>query len=231
MSDSRVFAWQDARTRERTILKNVYLWMTAGLSLTGVIAWGIGNNPAYLQLISRFFLVAILAEIGLVLFLSSRINRMSSSAAITSFVLYAALNGMTLAPIFMIYTGTAISNAFFGAAATFGGMAIYGMTTKKDLAGWGYYLRMGVWGIIAASLINFFIGSSTVNYLVSYAGVALFLGLTAYDTQAISRMSMQYSGSVDETVFMRMSIMGALKLYLDFINLFLFVLRIFGRRN
>lgn len=220
--------------RERNILRNVYIWMTAGLALTGVIALGIAASPSLVRALAgtpMLFFVLIIAELGLVVYLSARIMKMSPGAATLAFAGYAALNGVTLSLIFLAYTGAEISLAFFTAAGMFAGMSLYGMTTRTNLSGIGHYLIMGVWGIIIASVINMFLGSSTLYYLISYVGVAVFLGLTAYDTQVIKRWNQEYGSRIDEGMYVKLSIIGALKLYLDFINLFLFLLRIFGSRE
>ena len=222
-----------AAARDRSIIKNVYLWMTAGLSLTGVVAFGLSSNQSLMiSLVSNriLFFGIIFAELGLVMYLSARIQKMSASAATFAFAMYAFLNGITLSVIFLAYTGTTISLAFFTTAATFGGMSLYAMTTKRDLSGMGHYLMMGVLGIIIVSVINIFLKSPAVYYMISYIGVVVFMGLTAYDTQTILKWSAR-SGSVSEEQYIKISIMGALKLYLDFINIFLFMLRIFGRRR
>ncbi len=226
--------YNPAALRERSIIKNVYIWMTAGLGLTGAVSlWFSGN----LALMSAFysnpilFLGTIIGEFVLVIYLSRNIMRMSTGAATAAFAGYAVLNGITLSTIFLAYTGATIALAFVTTAAAFGGMSLYAVTTRRNLEGIAHYLMMGLIGIIVASIINFFLKSPGLYYLISYAGIAVFLGLTAYDTQRILAMSRQYSGSVDETNFIRISILGALKLYLDFINIFLFILRIFGRRR
>lgn len=226
--------FSNAVVRERSIIKNVYLWMTAGLGLTGAVAWWFSGNT---QLMSAFFsnpilfFGAIIGELVLVMYLSRNIMRMSSGAATAAFAGYAVLNGITLSAIFLAYTGATIALAFVTTAAAFGGMSLYAVTTRRSLQGIGHYLMMGLIGIIIASVINIFLRSPGLYYLISYAGIAVFMGLTAYDTQRILAMSRQYSGSVDETDYIRISILGALKLYLDFINIFLFALRIFGRRR
>ena len=155
---------------------------------------------------------------------------MSTTSATLGFGAYAILNGITISVIFLAYTGQSIAATFFITAGTFAGMSLYALTTKRDLSGIGSYLFMALIGLIIASVVNFFLKSNALGYLISYAGVAIFLGLTAYDTQIIKRWSSQMSDSVSETDYIKISIMGALKLYLDFINLFLFFLRIFGRR-
>lgn len=170
----------------------------------------------------------MIGQLGLVLYLSARISRISPQAAIGAFLLYAGLNGILFSFIFLAYAGTTIAATFFVTAGTFAGMSLYAMTTKEDLTKYGKYLIMGLWGLILASIVNIFLGSSGLEWIISYAGVLIFVGLTAYDTQVIARMSAQYSGNVGSADYARLSIMGALKLYLDFINLFLFFLRIFG---
>jgi len=220
-------------SRDRSLIKNVYLWMTAGLALTGVVSFGMSSNQSLMvAFISNqvLFFGTIIAELALVMYLSARIQKMSATAATLAFALYAFLNGVTLSVIFLAYTGATISLAFFTTAATFGAMSLYAMTTKRDLSGMGHYLLMGVFGIIIVSIINIFLKSPAVYYLISYVGVLVFMGLTAYDTQKILKLSAQ-AGSVSEEQYIKFSIMGALKLYLDFINIFLFMLRIFGRRR
>ena len=222
-----------ATDRDRSLIKNVYLWMTAGLALTGVVSFGLSSNQSLMiALVSNTFLFfgIIIAELALVMYLSARIQKMSTTAATMAFALYAFLNGVTMSVIFLAYTGATISLAFFTTTATFGAMSLYAMTTKRDLSGMSHYLMMGVFGIIIVSVINIFLKSPAVYYLISYVGVLVFMGLTAYDTQNILKMSAQ-AGSASEEQYIKFSIMGALKLYLDFINIFLFMLRIFGRRR
>jgi hypothetical protein len=218
--------------RERNILKNVYLWMTGGLGLTGVVALYISSNMNIVRtLVSNpgLYFGLIIGELALVIFLSMRLHKMSPAAATIGFAGYSVLNGITLSLIFLAYTGESIALTFFIAAGTFGGMSLYALTTKRDLSGIGHYLFMALIGLIIASVVNLFIRSGPLYWLISLAGVAIFIGLTAYDTQIIKRWSEEYSDTVDETNYIRISIRGALKLYLDFINMFLFLLRIFGR--
>ena len=234
MSDRNVSSLSSRAVRTRSILRNTYLWMTGGLALTGVVAFGVASNPSIVQalVMNRFlFFGLIIAELILVIALSRRIMTLSPGAAVGGFALYAALNGITLSLIFLAYTGTSITRVFFISAGTFAGVSLYAATTRRDLSGIGPYLIMALWGIIIASLVNFFLRSESLYWIISYIGVALFIGLTAYDTQIIKRWSDQHSDSLGETDYMRLSILGALKLYLDFINLFLFFLRIFGRRR
>lgn len=234
MADHSAFGAAAQAVRERTIMRNVYLWMTGGLALTGVVALGVSSNPSIIRtLVSNpmLFIFLILAQLGIVIFLSARIMRMSTMAATAGFVAYAALTGLTLSMIFLAYTAADITLAFFVAAGTFAGMSVWGLVTRRDLSGLGHYLGMALWGLIIASVVNLLLGTSGLYYVISFVGVAVFVGLTAYDTQRIAAMSRELSPTVGEADFVRLSILGALKLYLDFINLFLFLLRIFGRRR
>jgi FtsH-binding integral membrane protein len=208
--------------------------MAAGLALTGIVAYGVATNPRILQMIfsSQFtFFGIIIAQFGLVLFLSARVMRMSVSTATICFAAYAALTGVTLSSVFIAYTYSSIASTFFITAGTFAGMSVYAVTTRRDLSGLGSYLMMGLIGIIIASVVNIFLKSEAFNWIVSFAGVLLFVGLTAYDTQIIKRWSAEAGAGSDEATFVRLSILGALHLYLDFINLFLYLLRIFGKRR
>jgi len=234
MSDRNVSSLSSQAVRTRSILRNTYLWMTGGLALTGVVAYAVASNPAMVRaLVSNriLFFGLIVGELILVIYLSRRIMNLSPGAAVGGFALFAALNGVVLSVIFLAYTGTAITRVFFITAGTFAGVSLYAATTRRDLSGIGQYLIMGLWGIIIASLVNFFLRSESLYWIISYIGVAVFIGLTAYDTQIIKRWSEQHGDSVGEADYMRLSILGALKLYLDFLNLFLFFLRIFGRRR
>lgn len=234
MTDQRAQMLSQVKSRERSILKNVYLWMTAGLALTGVVSYLVATNESLMRMFlgsTVSFLFIVIAQFAVVFFLMARLDKMTSTTAIASFGAYSILTGITLSVIFYAYSGLVISRAFFTTAAAFGGMSFYGMTTKRDLDGIGHYLVMGLWGIIIASLINMFLGSANVYYIVSIIGVLVFLGLTAWDTQKIRRMNDAYAGNMDEETYIKLSIIGALMLYLDFINIFLFMLRIFGRNN
>jgi hypothetical protein len=237
MSDQKPLvtsAPQAQAVRERSLLRNVYLWMTGGLALTAVVALGVASNQDFTRALvaNRFLFFAILiAEVALVWFLSARITTLSPATAVGGFVAYAVLNGVTLSIILLAYARASVSTALFVSAGTFAGMSLYAVTTKRDLSRFGTYLIYGLWGILIASLVNFFLRSPAVHWMLSYLGVALFLGLTAYDTQVIKRWSQELGDSAGEADYIRLSILGALKLYLDFINLFLFFVRIFGRRR
>ncbi len=221
-------------TQVRNMLRNTFAWMTIGLLLTSLVSWICLSSQAMLTAISRspgLIIFAFLLQIGLVFYLSLRIMRLRASSAALLFLFYSALNGVTLSLILQMYTQQSIVNAFLSAAASFGGAAIYAASTKRNLSGIGHYLVMGLWGLIAASLLNMFLRSGPFSLLISIVGVVIFIGLTAYDTQVIKQWSDQYSDVVSDQDYGRLSILGALKLYLDFINIFIFFLRIFGSRR
>ncbi len=210
-------------------LAKVFNWMAVGLGLTGIIAYltaaaGLAQTIAS----SGLFLILIIGELGLVFYLSARINKMQAGTASSMFLLYSVLNGLTLSVIFLAYTGTSIATTFFITAGMFGAMAIYGLVTKRDLSGFGSFLFMGLIGIIIASIVNFFLKSSGLYWVISMIGVLVFTGLTAYDVQKIKKMGEDGIMEQGEAAITKGSIMGALALYLDFINLFLMLLRFFG---
>ncbi|MFA7128804.1 MAG: Bax inhibitor-1/YccA family protein, partial [Sphaerochaeta sp.] len=201
MADNRSSMLENVAVRQRSIVKNVYLWMTAGLGLTGVVAFFLASNPSLMRALignTMGFLLVIIGEFALVFYLSARLDKMSQSSAIGAFLAYSVLTGFMLSTIFAVYTGAVIYKTFFTTALMFAGMSVYAMTTKRDLSGFGYYLRMGLWGIIIASLMNLFFRSSGMDYIISFLGVAIFLGLTVYDTQKIVRMNYEYGSSMDE---------------------------------
>ncbi|WP_320127436.1 Bax inhibitor-1/YccA family protein [uncultured Sphaerochaeta sp.] len=234
MAEKKTSTLGNVYARERSIIKNVYLWMTAGLGLTGLVAFFIASNPSLMKVLignTMGFILLIVGEFALVFYLSARLDKMSQTSAIAAFLAYSALTGVLLSTIFVVYTGVVIYKTFLTTALMFAGMSVYAMTTKRDLSGLGYYLRMGLWGLIIASVINMFFRSAGMDYIISFIGVAVFLGLTAYDTRKIIQMNNQYGSSMDEEEFTKVSILGALSLYLDFLNLFLYLLRIFGRSS
>jgi uncharacterized protein len=230
----------------RAYMIRVYNYMTAGVALTGLVAWFafqaaggdqihiVGNQITGLTAFghaifaSPLMWVFVLAPLGLVMLLSFGINRLSVSTALMLFFVYAGLLGLSLATIFLAYTGASITRVFFISAATFGAMSLYGYTTQRDLTGFGSFLFMGLIGLVIASLVNIFLQSSGLYWLISVVGVLIFVGLTAYDTQSIKEM---YDVNDDGSVAGRKAVMGALRLYLDFINLFLMLLRLFGDRR
>jgi hypothetical protein len=195
------------------------------------LALYVSNTETLFRLVfgNRFiFFGLIIAELAMVFSISGMINRMSATTATALFVIYSALNGVTLSIIFLAYTRSSIVSTFFICSATFLACSIYGWTTKRDLTSWGGFLTMGLIGIIIASLVNIFIQSSTVSIMVSYIGVIVFVGLTVYDTQKLKNMALTQPTDLDGAVVRKGAILGALSLYLDFINLFLMLLRIFG---
>jgi hypothetical protein len=210
---------------ERRFMTAVYRWMTLGLVVTAGVAWTVAHSQAAMQLIfgnRAVFWVLVIAQFGMVIGLSAGVNRLSAGAAGGLFLVYSALNGATLASIFLVYTGASIATAFAVSAGTFLAMSIYGTVTKKDLTSWQSFLFMGLIGVVIASLVNIFLASSMLSWVLSAAAVVVFTGLTAYDTQRLRR----FAAAGSEVAAMPVN--GALALYLDFINLFLSVLRLFG---
>lgn len=218
------------KARVNGLIKNVYLWMTAGLALTGIVSYGVANNERLLASLysSGVLFAVIIAQFVLVFVLSARLERMSTGAAVGSFIAYSVLNGIMLSSVFIAYTSVTVTRAFFTTALMFAGMSLYAMFTKKDLSSWGSVLLMAIWGILIASLVNMFFRAESIYYLISIAGVVIFAGLTAWDTQKLMRINDSYGYDIDEASFVKLSIIGALSLYLDFINIFLYLLRIFG---
>jgi FtsH-binding integral membrane protein len=215
-------------------VRSVYNWMGIGLALTGFTAYYVSNSESLLRLVfgnPLLFMVLIIAELGLVFAIAGMVNRMSAGTATALFVIYSALNGVTLSSIFLVYARASIVSTFFICAATFIACSLYGWTTKKDLTSLGGFMMMGLIGIVIASLVNMFVRSSSMSMLISYIGVFVFVGLTAYDTQKIKNMAMTQPANLDGGVIRKGAILGALSLYLDFINLFLMILNIFGQRR
>ena len=214
------------------LMRKVYVWMTLALVITGICAYGVATSPALLQLIysNRAALwVLLIAEIGLVFYTSARINSLSLTTATTLFAIYSALNGVTLSAIFLAFTLSSIASVFFITAGTFAATALYGYTTKRDLSKIGSILFMGLIGLILATVVNMFLHNGILNLILSYVGVVIFVGLTAWDSQKIRQM-LAMQGDTGETA-QKVALMGALTLYLDFINLFLYLLRIFGKER
>ncbi len=221
----------------RSYMLRVYNLMAMGLAITGVAAYATSEMAisggqltqfGNLIFVSPLKWVVMLAPLGLVFFLSFRIQKMSVSAAQTTFWIYSGMMGLSLASIFLVFTGESIVQTLFVTAASFGALSLWGYTTKRDLTGMGSFLFMGLIGLILAMVVNIFLQSSALQFAISGIGVLIFAGLTAYDTQQIKNM--YYEGD-DKTVAGRKAIMGALRLYLDFINLFLFMLQFMGNRN
>ncbi len=222
-----------AKAAQATLFRNVYTWMSLALLLTGLTALVVVGSPALLSLIfsSQFtFWGLLIAELALVWYVSARINQLSFMTAGTLFVLYSVLNGATLSVIFLVYTAESIASTFFITAGTFGAMSLIGYFTKKDLSSWGNLLFMGLVGLIIASVVNIFMKSETLYWILSYAGVLIFVGLTMYGAQKIKKMLSAEDIQLNDTT-RKIALMGALTLYLDFINLFLYLLRILGSRK
>lgn len=219
---------------QATFISKVYGWMTCALVITGVVAMWAASTPAVLDFIfpasgsMMTFYMLIAAELIAVVYLTARIHKMSAETAGTVFLLYSVLNGLTLSVVFLIYTSSSIASTFLVAAATFGVMSAYGYTTKKDLTSIGNLLFMALIGLVIASVVNFFMQSALLYWIITYAGVLIFVGLVAYDTQKIKRMAAAADGV---EVYQKKAIFGALTLYLDFVNLFLYLLRLLGDRK
>ncbi|MBR4516372.1 MAG: Bax inhibitor-1/YccA family protein [Bacteroidaceae bacterium] len=214
------------------LMRKVYVWMSLALLITGMTAYYVATSPTILTAILTnqiLFWGLIIAELVLVFTVSAAINRLSLTTATLLFLLYSVINGATMSFIFLLYTMSSIATVFFIAAGTFATMAVIGYTTKKDLSSMGKFLFMGLIGIIIATLVNLFIKSDGLTMILSYAGVVVFVGLTAWDSQKIKQMLMQ-ANDVDEGT-QKIALLGALSLYLDFINLFIYLLQILGKRR
>jgi len=225
----------------RAYMIRVYNYMAMGVALTGVVSW-LTFNAAVTETAGRLMLtpfgqmiysgpasiVLLLGTLGLVFFISWRISSLNPSTAFTLFMVYAALLGLMLSSIFLVYTGVSVTRVFFISAASFGALSLYGYTTQRDLSPIGSFMMMGLIGLIIAMLVNMFLKSTGLDFVISAAGVLIFAGLTAWDTQRIKEM---YDPQEDGTIVGRKAVMGALSLYLDFINLFLFLLRFLGDRR
>ena len=229
---SRYITPEDVEREQAAFMAQVYGWMSIALLITAVVSIYTASSDTMLSIIfgNRLVLYGLLiSEVLMVLGLSAMINRMTAITATTLFIVYSALNGLTMACIFLIYTGTSIASTFFITALTFGAMSVYGYFTKTDLTKMGSLLMMGLIGLIIASVVNLFLHNELVSWITSFLGVLIFTGLTAYDTQKIKEMNAV--GNTDAESDRKGAIMGALRLYLDFVNLFLYLLRFFGGRK
>ena len=214
------------------LMRKVYLWMTMALAITGFTAYGVATSPGILQTIYANPAVMwgiIIAELILVITVSGAINRLSLSVATLLFIVYSVLNGALLSSVFLVYTASSVTTVFFITAGTFAAMALIGYTTKTDLSSMGKILLMALIGMIIATIVNLFVKSTGLELIISYIGVLVFVGLTAYDSQKIKQMLLQAPDASEGA--QKVALLGALSLYLDFINLFLYLLRIFGRRD
>ncbi|MBR1416065.1 MAG: Bax inhibitor-1/YccA family protein [Prevotella sp.] len=237
--DYEEFNYQSVQTREAEVsaafpalMRKVYVWMAMALVITGFTAYLVATNETLLSLIfsSRGVIWGLaIAELAIVIGVTAAINRLSLPMATLLFVLYSVINGALLSSIFFVYTSSSIATVFFITAGTFAAMSVYGYTTKSDLASWGKLLLMALIGLIIASIVNIFMKSSGLELIISYIGVLIFVGLTAYDTQKIKEMCLQAPDASES--MQKYALLGALSLYLDFINLFIYLLRIFGRRE
>ncbi|GAA5110873.1 Bax inhibitor-1/YccA family protein [Orbus sasakiae] len=221
---------EQAGSRVQTYMSHVYGWMSVGLLLTGLVAWYASGNMALLSLLYKGMWVLLIAQLGLVFVLSGMINRLSGTVATALFMLYSVLMGLTFSIYFLVYTGESIASTFFITTGMFAALSIFGYTTKRDLSGLGRFLFMGLIGIVLASLVNIFLKSEPLMWAITYIGVFVFAGLTAYDTQKLKEFGEQLSTD-NSSEFRRYAILGALTLYLDFINLFIMLLRILGDRR
>ncbi len=229
---------QQVQVQVNSFVRSVYNWMATGLALTGITAYAVANSSAMLGILfhvvgnrlqpTLLFYLLIVGELGLVFALSAAVSKMKASTATALFVGYSVLNGATLSSIFLVYTSSSITSVFFVCATTFVATSLFGWMTRKDLTGVGNFMFMGLIGIIIASVVNMFIHSSGMQMIISYIGVIVFVGLTAYDTQKLKHMAMTQPADVSGSVVRKGAIIGALTLYLDFINLFLMLLYIMG---
>jgi len=229
---ANIYSLTQEQVQERSFISRVYVWMSLGLLVTAVTAAFTASTPAMVQAIfgTRWtFIALIIAEFLLVMGLSAMVNRLSFAAAAGAFVVYSVLNGLTLSVIFLAYTASSIYLTFFVTAGTFGAMSVYGFVTRRDLTSVGNLCLMGLFGIIIGSVVNMFLANQMIYWITTYAGILIFVGLTAYDTQKIKQINESVDASSEQGK--KLAIMGALALYLDFINLLLLLLRLFGRRR
>jgi hypothetical protein len=220
---------------QNAFINRVYGWMCGALALTGFVAAGIASDPELVKKIfsgSAAFMIIVIAQLAIVIGISAAINRISAAVAATGFILYAGLNGVIFSTLFLVYTQGSIAGTFFATSLTFGAMSVYGYVTKRDLTSIGNICFMGLIGLIIASVVNIFVASTMLYWITTYVGILIFVGLTAYDTQKIKKLSeTAASGALDAETGKKYALLGALTLYLDFINLFLLLLRLFGRRR
>lgn len=238
MEEKEMFILQQTLGKEQNavfakLMRSVYLWMVFALVITGLTAAYVANSPAYISALVNnpmLFYGVIIAELAVVFILSGRIHKMSFLTASLMFIFYSLLTGVSLSTIFLAYTGSSIATTFLITAGTFGTMSLVGFVTKKDLSKLGGILFMALIGLIIATVVNIFLVSDTLGWIINYVGVLIFVGLTAYDTQKIKQMMREYGTDINEQT-QKMALMGSLSLYLDFINMFLYLLRIFGNRD
>ncbi len=235
------YAGSQTQVQVNSFIRSVYNWMAIALALTGFTAYYVANSPQILSLFfnvvgnrlqpSMLFWGCLIGELALVFTLSARVQKMKAQTATALFILYSVLNGVTLSSIFIVYTRSSITSVFFVCSATFVATSLFGYFTKKDLTSMGQFMFMGLIGIVIASVANFFFKSSGMQMIISYVGVIVFVGLTAYDTQKLKGMALSQPADVSAGVIRKGALLGALTLYLDFINLFLMLLHILGNRE
>ena len=222
----------DSLEAVNTIFRKVYQYMAAGLILTALAAYLTASSRFMLELLytsSAPLLILAVAEIGLVIWLSAGINKLSPEGARNIFFVYSIINGLTMSSVLLVYTGESVTRAFLSTAGMFAAMSVYGLYTKRDLTGMGSFLRMGLFGLIIAMVINLFMRSSAMELYISVFGIIIFLGLTAWDTAKIKAIAESYGN--DEAMTGKVAVLGALALYLDFVNIFLYLLRLFGKNR
>ena len=231
MAETNLSVLQNTQARANGLLKHVYGYMFVGLLLTSVFSFLVSQSSRAVAFIySNPFVTIILcvAELALVFYLSARIERISMRSAQLCFFAYSILTGVTLSSVFLVYTGASIAKAFVTTCLMFGGLTVYAGVTKRNIASWGTYLMIGLWGIIIAGAINMFFGFRSVDLLISVLGVVVFLGLTVYDTKRVLDMNREYGSEMTEDEYVKLGVIGALNLYLDFLNIFLYLLRLFS---
>ena len=231
MAETNLSVLQNTQARANGLLKHVYGYMFVGLLLTSVFSFLVSQSSRAVAFIySNPFVTIILcvAELALVFYLSARIERISMRSAQLCFFAYSILTGVTLSFVFLVYTGASIAKAFVTTCLMFGGLTVYAGVTKRNIASWGTYLMIGLWGIIIAGAINMFFGFRSVDLLISVLGVVVFLGLTVYDTKRVLDMNREYGSEMTEDEYVKLGVIGALNLYLDFLNIFLYLLRLFS---
>ncbi len=225
---------QNVERRENTLLRNVYLYLFAGLALTAIVSFALSQSVTLMRAVVLnpiSMLIVVIAQFAAVFFISARVESMKSSTAVMAFFLYSILTGITFSVLFIAYSPLSMTKAFLSASAVFVGASLYGTFSKKNVRSWSRYLFMGLFGLLIASVINMIFYTSTMDLIISAVGVVLFTGLTAWDTNKIVAMNREFSGYMSQADYTKIGILGALDLYLDFLNIFLYLLRFFGNGN
>lgn len=225
------FAKAQVRERSAAVFPLVYGWMCAALAVSGAVAWFVATSELAKEVLSgNLFIGCVIAEFALVIAISAGIRKLPAAAAFALFALYSAVNGVTLSFVFLAYELPSVASVFFVSAAMFGGAALYGTLSKSDISGVGSFCGMALWGLVIASVVNIFLRSGPLAWFASVFGVAVFTGLAMYDAQKVKLLAMS-ADAMDRTTARKLALLGALELYLDFVNLFLYLLRLFGRRR